>query len=232
MDQDPNQQLPKLANHSTNLTETQLEENHLPFPQNKIATWIEETKVFVSDAQFLDDRTLSLKLNDHTYTYKLSRAEYKNKSYFTCINRYKGDKAKLKCLAKAHYDLKNKKVEVMSLHNPNCGPIKQLDVNLDYFSQKDDIINSLSQNDSLGVTSTMNMLRNKNVLASPKSKRKPLKYVQVKKIIKDYKQENNINSQIPLDNPDFLKTIDGAIFRRCHNKYDLFNKSNINFKNC
>jgi len=76
------------------------------------------------------------------------------------------------------------------------------------------------------------MLRNKNVLASPKSKRKPLKYVKVKKIIKDYKQENNINSQIPLDNPDFLKTIDGAIFRRCHNNNDLFNKSNINLKNC
>jgi len=187
-------------------------------------------KLEINNLQFTDTNTVSVKLNGNEYLYKLSRSGYKGKSYFTCVNRYKGNQTNRKCLAKLHYDINKNEIDVVDLHNPNCAKTDceaKVQTNLDYFTQKEDIVNSLSQKESLNVTSAIDMLREKNILASPKRKRVPLKYAQVKKIIYTYKQDNNYNSHSSIDNLGLIKTIDGALFRRCHNKYDLMHKSKL-----
>ena len=191
---------------------------------------IQGIKLEISNPQFTDTNTISVKLNGNEYLYKLSRSGYKGKSYFTCVNRYKGNQTNRKCLAKLHYDINKNEIDVVDLHNPNCAKTDceaKVQTNLDYFTQKEDIVNSLSQKESLNVTSAIDMLREKNILASPKSKRVPLKYAQVKKITYTYKQDNNYNSHSSIDNFGLIKTIDGALFRRCHNKYDLTHKSKL-----
>ena len=69
------------------------------------------------------------------------------------------------------------------------------------------------------------LLRDKNVEATPKKKRFPLNYDQVKKILKEYRQEDNLNSNISFSDVTLLRTVDGAIFRRCHNQHNLIYKS-------
>ena len=50
--------------------------------------------------------------------------------------------------------------------------------------------------------------------------------IQAKKIIREYREENNINSGNYLSEVQPMKTLDGAIFRRCHNQYNIiFGKS-------
>lgn len=85
---------------------------------------------------------------------------------------------------------------------------------------------ALTDNPSLGVSKTMDILRKKNVEASLNSKKIPLHYDQVKKIIRSYKEENNLSSTRMLDDK-MLLTIDGAPLRRCHIKLDLIYKSKI-----
>lgn len=192
---------------------------------SKIEKVVQGTQVTISEVNFIDSCRLSLKINDSLYLYKKTKV-YKNTIYFQCNNRFKGSTTHKKCLARAHFDSSTKSLDILDLHNANCSTRTQneLIVNTDYLSQRDDIRETLSQNETIGVTATMNILRDKNLKASPESKRLPLKYDQVKKIIKDYKEENNLSSQISSDISYNLKTTDGAMFRRCHNKYDLIYK--------
>jgi len=69
------------------------------------------------------------------------------------------------------------------------------------------------------------MLREKNIELSPLKKRFPLQYDQVKKIIQNYRKENNLNSEMSFDDPSLQRTIEGSIFRRCRNQYNTIYKS-------
>ena len=63
--------------------------------------------------------------------------------------------------------------------------------------------------------------------ATLEDKRQPLDYDQVKNIIRDFRDVNNINSDSSLSDYLLIRTIDGAIFRRCHNAYDILYKKRL-----
>ena len=113
-----------------------------------------------------------------------------------------------------HYHFDTKDVDVIDTHNPSCGD-KKLKVQDDYGSQKLDLLNALQKNNHLTVCNAMDLLRETNNAATQENKRQPLEYEQVKRIIRDYRQDNNIHSQHTLSDPALQKTLDSAIFLRC-----------------
>ena len=60
---------------------------------------------------------------------------------------------------------------------------------------------------------------------SPQSKRYPLNYDQVKKIIHSSREDNQMSSQMFNIDSSKLRTTDNSLFRRCHNSYDIVYKS-------
>ena len=197
-----------------------------PILAKEAIMYINKTQVHVNDIKFINDNSLSLKLNNETFTYNKT-STYKDSVYFQCINRKKGVSTNNKCLAKAKYDKLEKNVEVANLHNPNCSSSTQqkLAVNEAYKTQKELLINKMSENKNLSVVNAINLLRDKNIEASPQSKKFPLNYQQVKKIVKDFRQENLINSSVTFSDPSLLRTVDGSIFRRCHHQHNMIYKS-------
>jgi len=65
-------------------------------------------------------------------------------------------------------------------------------LNQDYLSQKEDIQNKLKINQNLTVVSAFNYLQKLNTKAQLENKRHPLEYEQAKKIIRDFRIDNNI----------------------------------------
>ena len=63
------------------------------------------------------------------------------------------------------------------------------------------------------------MLRDKNAETSA-SKRVPLKYEQVKNILKIFRKENIVNSKGSFSDPTLRRAIEGALFRRYQNPYN------------
>jgi len=156
-------------------------------------------------------------------------SSYKGNVYFQCVNRKKGASTNNKCLAKVKYNSIEKDIEVVDLHNPNCTVYtkEKLTVNENYCSQKEILIKEMSENQNLSVVNAINLLRDKNVEASPQSKKFPLNYLQVKKIVNNFRQDNQLNGNASFADSNLLKTIDGALFRRCHNQYNTIYKSKI-----
>jgi len=191
---------------------------------------VEDVTIKVSDALFTSPTTISIKIDDIEFSYKKTNA-YKNIIYFQCMNRRKGETTNKKCLAKANYDTEKKDLHIINLHNPNCqeATLEKLSINEDYNSQKTEIIQKLSEDQSLSVIKALNVLRDQNTKASPKSKRFPLNYFQVKKILQVFRKDNQLNSQLSFSDPTLLRTIDGAIFRRCYNQVNLIYKSKFFF---
>jgi len=182
---------------------------------------INNAEFLISDVKFFNDIYLSLKINNQEYTYSKT-SNYKHSIYYQCVNRKKGHSTHKRCLAKANYNSLEKDISIIDLHNLNCTNTykEKLAINFDYNSQKEDIIDNFSVNQDLSVFGAL-LLRDKNVEATPKKKRFPLNYDQVKKILKEYRQEDNLNSNISFSDVTLLRTVDGAIFRRCHNQHNL-----------
>jgi len=188
---------------------------------------IQKTQVKIGEARLTSQKTISLMINDFVYNYKMTQT-YKDVSYFQCLNRSKGESTNKKCLAKVHLDIKNKSLKVMNLHNPTCSE-PQLQVNLDYLSQREDIHQVLSENPNFGVAKTLDVLREKNIVATPTSKRIPLNYAQVKKIIQVFKEDNVGQSTKLIDDNSLLSTLDGFNFEDVMYKKILFIKVLIRF---
>lgn len=186
---------------------------------------IGDKEVLINKAKVIDDNRLEIIIDDIPYQYTITkRMEYK--TYFQCINRKKGVRTGKKCLAKAHHNSKTNNIEVIDLHNPRCEGI-QLQLQDDYHSQKEDLIDILENNNNLTVIKGMTILREKNNNASNETKRFPMNYEQVKHIIKSFRQENQVDSNFSFDDPTFQKTKDGALFLRCNNKYNILYKNKI-----
>ena len=92
-------------------------------------------------------------------------------------------------------------------------------------SRKKEVINACLSNPNLTVVNALDLLRSKNLNSSPSKQKLPLTYEQVKKIIQDFRENNNINSTLSISDPSLMKTIDGALFRRCYNTYDVIYKN-------
>jgi len=103
------------------------------------------------------------------------------------------------------------------MHNISCNGLT-MKVNNDFELQKKDIVDACAKNHSLTVIDALEMLRSKNLSSSTNKQKHPLKYEQVKKIIRDFREENNVDSTITISDPLLLKTLDGAMFRRCYNQ--------------
>ena len=198
--------------------------NKIPKEVNRI---IDGVKVTISEASMKCETSLCLKIDGKLYSYTRTKAEYNGVTYFQCVNRKKGLKTGKKWLAKAHFHSSTKSIEVIDLHNINCQTEepKAVLVNYDYQSQEDDIINNLAECNKLTVVGALDMLRDKNAEASPASKRVPLKYEQVKNILKIFRKENLVNSEGSFSDPTLQRTVEGALFRRCHNQYNIIYKS-------
>ena len=177
-------------NHGTNLSQTSTSSTR----QSSFDIIIEGKQFVLGSARFIDDAQIEVVIDEVPFLYNRTKKEYHGKVYFQCINRKKGKTTGNKCLAKANYILDKKSFEVINLHNPNCSNV-QLNINHDYQAQRDMIISSLEENNSLTTINAMNILRNRNNAESEENKKQPLKYRQVKKIISNFRQENNLNSQ-------------------------------------
>ena len=86
-------------------------------------------------------------------------------------------------------------------------------------------INACLSNPDLIVVNALDLLRSKNLNSSPSKQKLPLTYEQVKNIIQDFREKNNINSTLSISGPSLMKAIDGALFRRCYNTYGLIYKN-------
>ena len=197
---------------------------------NEVLNEVDGQLIKISEATFENEGVLTVKLDGIKYIYYRTKV-YKDTVYFQCSNRQKGELTGKKCLAKAHYDRKTRGVVIINLHNPKCQASEEPRVaaTSDFNSQKSDLLENLQKDAKLTVVGGLGLLRNKNEKASPSSKKQPLNYFQVKKIIQDFRHENHINSKFSFDEPGLLKTIDNSIFRRVHNHYDLIYKSNLIF---
>jgi hypothetical protein len=189
----------------------------------QLTTQIEGITVTISDARFVQETLLSLKINDVTFSYKRSKV-YQKTSYFQCAHRYRAQNSSKKCLAKAHYYSETNSIKVIDLHNPNCQRVSHsvVEVNQDYFTQKEEILELIAEKTNVTTTQVMDKLREKNNAATPNSKRYPLKHAQVKKILKE---NNRTHPEGCYDELKLSKTTDGAPFQRCHNKYNIIYKS-------
>jgi len=183
-------------------------------------------EVEIGNARFIEDRRILVSTDGIDYTYVRTKKEHKGKIYFQCVNRQRRPDTGKKCLAKANYVSATKTIEVIDLHNPKCNNLK-LSVQDDFQSQKQDILVSLESNKALTIVNAMTLLRDKNNEAPQENKRQPLTYEQVKKIIRDFREENNINSNDSFFDPLHTKTLDKAILIRCHNKYNLMYKNKL-----
>ena len=112
------------------------------------------------------------------------------------------------------------------MYNISCNGLT-MKVNNDFELQKKDIVDACAKNHSLTVIDALEMLRSKNLSSSTNKQKHPLKYEQVKKIIRDFREENNVDSTITISDPLLLKTLDGAIFRKCYNQCDILYKNKL-----
>lgn len=176
--------------------------------------------------KFSNNNHLSLKINEQEYIYANTR-DYKDTTYLQCISRKKGASTNQKCLAKANYDSLKQDVVIVGLHNPNCSFMSEekIKINCDFQSQKDEIVNELNNSKSLSVVGVLDMLRDKKTEGTLSKRRFLLKYTQVKKILQQYRQENKSKSNMSYSDTTLLKTVDGALFRRCHKEHRMLDKS-------
>ena len=176
-------------------------------------------KFTLNDGKFIMPTQISITINGIEYKYNRTKA-YNGKIYFQCINRNRVESNGGKCLAKANYTEKKNSLKIVDLHSPNCLK-NSISINKDYSSQRADILERCISDNNLSVVNALNYLRQKNMDATLEDKRQPLDYDQVKNIIRDFRDVNNINSDSSLSDYLLIRTIDGAIFRRCHNAYDM-----------
>ena len=176
-----------------------------------------------SEAKFVHSNCISLLINNEEYIYNRSKS-YKDLIYFQCKNRKRTDTQGKKCLAKIHFHPKSNSIEIIDQHNANCKKLI-LSSNDNYMSQKETLITELSANPTITVVKAMDYLRKVNSQVSEENKKQPLEYEQVKKIVRDFREDNFVNSEQSLSDPSLLKTKDNAIFRRCHNNYDVLYKN-------
>jgi hypothetical protein len=180
-----------------------------------------------NNAKLLGSTRISVTIDGSIYEYSRTYS-YKTTTYFHCINRKKSESTGKKCLAKIHYYSSDGELEIISLHIQGCMNDKLVQVDCDYNTQKHEILGALQEDTGLTVVEALDLLRKKNVNA-PENKKLPLAYDQVKTIIRNFREDNKINSVSTLSNASLLKTTDNAIFRRCHNKSDYFYKSKLFF---
>ena len=167
---------------------------------------------------------------------ELARYSYKRTKktediwYFQCKNRNRAENSGKKCIVTAQYDVNTKKISLGDPHLESCNEIevydsKKIPVQNDYQAQKSFLIDKLNKNQSITPKLALDMLRSDN-LAQPLEERKvPLNYNQASHIIKEYRKDNNINSDSKIMEEENKKTIDNAIFLRANCTFQLSDKS-------
>lgn len=160
--------------------------------KTEVSINIDGVTLKISKARFLDTTKISIVFDDHEHIYHRT-GSYKDKTYFQCHNRNRGIGTGRKCMAKANFDSSTNSISIIGSHNENCNQLT-LEINKDFFSQKQEIHQVLSENPNLTVIGALDSLREKNINSTEIEKKQPLQYTQAKKIIREYKEENNINS--------------------------------------
>ena len=178
------------------------------------------------DAILKSPTQIEVNVNNSNYTYNRTKKEYKGVSYFQCTNRHRNANTGRKCMAKLQYYNETNSIKYIDLHNISCG-INNITINEDFNTQKQDIFHALNTNPGLSVNNAIDILRENNHKALDQDKRQPLNYMQVKGIIRQYRQENNVNTESSISDISLLKTLDGAIFRRCYDTYDIIYKNRL-----
>jgi len=198
------------------------DQNEQTDPKATLSRLIEGQLVQLSNCYFIDKNKVMITIDGKEYAYSRTK-EYKDAVYFQCVNRNRTESLGNKCKAKAHYNSKYNSIVVKDLHNDNCFK-ESLTVEDDYGSQKDFLLEKLNQEPNLTVINALDLLRDRNIKAEGEKKH-PLNFEQVKRIIRDFRGNSNFNSQTILCDPNFMKTLDNAIFRRCYNQYNIIYKN-------